>query len=334
MKRLTFTIIILLFILSPWLVFATTPPPTGTDPAEAENQQYQLIENIGLLSKGDTVTLAVYLQTAFRWGFGIITALSVMMLVLAGVEYSAIGVSEGLKSSAKKRIENVFTGLAILLTSFLLLNTINPKLTTFELTLPPIEFNSKSNEPDPGFVMGSGRGAAGEGERPSNTSESADENGMRQLFLGDPAVAPNTYGPNGIGINNPPCRGSVGTGCTSLAGMPMATMNRIKDVQSACTSWVETQRGTRDSSTMCRVMITGGTEPGHKSHGPGREAIDLRLGGALDNYVKVNSTSHFQYGGYPLYVVPSGSGVSTFWQEGDHWHVRTDGKLPNGTPVP
>jgi hypothetical protein len=72
-----------------------------------------------------------YLQSLYRIGIGLCFVLGVIMFTWAGIEY-IVSESMGGKSDAKARIKGALTGLAIALVSYILLNTINPKL--LELT--------------------------------------------------------------------------------------------------------------------------------------------------------------------------------------------------------
>jgi len=76
----------------------------------------------------------------------------------------------------------------------------------------------------------------------------------------------------GIEINNPnPCTGSQVNGCTTVAGLPTDLIIRaLTELKKEC---------------QCGLMITGGTEAGHRTHGPGKGIIDLKK-----NYLKPGET--------------------------------------------
>ncbi len=63
--------------------------------------------------------------------------LAVLLIVIGGFQYIT-SASEGGKGSAKERIENALIGLAILLGSYLILNTINPDLVNTQLIVQQI----------------------------------------------------------------------------------------------------------------------------------------------------------------------------------------------------
>jgi len=77
--------------------------------------------------KIDTSSFSSYLQAIYRIGIGACFMLGVIMFTWAGIEY-IVSESMNTKSDAKKRIAASLTGLAIALVSFILLQTINPKL--------------------------------------------------------------------------------------------------------------------------------------------------------------------------------------------------------------
>jgi len=63
---------------------------------------------------------------------------AVTQIVVGGFEYA---LSEAItnKQEAKDRISSALSGLLLALASFLILNTINPKLTSLQLTVPPLD---------------------------------------------------------------------------------------------------------------------------------------------------------------------------------------------------
>ncbi len=69
-----------------------------------------------------------------------------------------------------------------------------------------------------------------------------------------------------VSINKQPCTAAQMTEtkpkCTNVAGIPDGTIDFIKNLSSACG---------------CQVLISGGTEPGHKTHAANAPIFDLRL---------------------------------------------------------
>ena len=127
-----FNFILLGFNLLPILVFAAN---------------YQLLEPSIILDKGgqqpgtyagtgETYGLKEYLQTAYIVMFVLVITAVVFWLILGGLEYILSDIPM-VKSSGLKKLKNAFFGLVIALSSYLLLNLINPKLLEFNLKLTP-----------------------------------------------------------------------------------------------------------------------------------------------------------------------------------------------------
>jgi hypothetical protein len=79
------------------------------------------------IQKLNEFKLGDYINTFFQLALGILMVLSVIMIVVAGVQYMTVESIYG-KSDAKERIVSAITGLILGLGIFVILNTINPKL--------------------------------------------------------------------------------------------------------------------------------------------------------------------------------------------------------------
>lgn len=88
---------------------------------------------------GETVMqsdlLARYISAFYGWGLSIVGVISVLMLMAAGVIWLTSAGDSGKITNAKKMVEGSLLGGALLISSWFLLNTINPNLTK----LPAIE---------------------------------------------------------------------------------------------------------------------------------------------------------------------------------------------------
>lgn len=93
---------------------------------------YQLLEPLGSGQQSITDPIE-YIRQIYWYILGLTIALSVLMMVVGGVEYTLIWASESKKSEAKKRITDAIIGLIIGLGSYLILYTINPQLVSLEL---------------------------------------------------------------------------------------------------------------------------------------------------------------------------------------------------------
>jgi len=76
-----------------------------------------------------------YLAGSIKLLIAIGAAVSIFVGIIGGTQYVAAGISPDGKSNAKNQITNAFIGLALVISSYLILDSINPKLVQFDLTL-------------------------------------------------------------------------------------------------------------------------------------------------------------------------------------------------------
>ena len=100
----------------------------------------------------------------------------------------------------------------------------------------------------------------------------------------------------GIFINKDPCPNPQETNCTSVAGLPRNAIDFLKTLKQSCTAYIiptyavlgGTKKGSTPVKTNCLITVTGGTEKGHLTHGPGEPVVDLRINfpwlDAVSNY--------------------------------------------------
>lgn len=81
-----------------------------------------------------TTDIQTYIPGIFNLTIGIAGVLAVLMILIGGVEYITTDAIQG-KHDGKKRINNALLGLLLVLVSWILLRTINPKLTEFNLAI-------------------------------------------------------------------------------------------------------------------------------------------------------------------------------------------------------
>ncbi len=104
------------------------------------DRSYQLLAPIeGTQVPISNEGLTAYLQLIFKYAIGFAGIITVLSMVYAGIEYIGSGASLTSQADAKNRMKAAFIGLALALTSYVILNTINPELVNFELKLPPIQ---------------------------------------------------------------------------------------------------------------------------------------------------------------------------------------------------
>ena len=254
-------------------------------PAVSYANEYVLLAPLPFVEEG--VYLGGYLDGIFRLGIGIAVTLAVLMLVIQGLRYmtsSAIGSKE----DSKKWIGEVFGGLFLALASFLILETINPALVRFDLvnTIEEtvVEAERLAEELDRGIsstipdIYGDGNSAA----------EQAYRQQLAQI---------------NVFVNNNECPpGSNGQGCTNVADLPGRAKSGISNLASRING---------------ALVITGGTEPGHMTHGPGKPMVDFRLTENLNAYIRTNGTFVRETSIGNLYRINN----DYFLREATHWHV-------------
>ncbi len=103
-----------------------------------ETNEYKLLVGLPEMAADTAPGLGGYLQNMFRIGIGVAGVLAVLMITIGGDEYMTAEAISG-KSTAKSRINNAIFGLVLALSSFLLLNEIDPNLTTSSLKLENVE---------------------------------------------------------------------------------------------------------------------------------------------------------------------------------------------------
>ncbi|MBU2109718.1 hypothetical protein KKB71_02055, partial [Patescibacteria group bacterium] len=150
-------------------------------------------------------------------------------------------------SKGREMIEMALWGLLLAVSAWLLLNTINPDFVTGKFGIPPATIESKL---PPLPTMG--------GEW---VTKLADDTKTREYLK-------SYY----IFVNKGPCPNSYNdTNCTMLSDLPQNAVDGVIKIK-------------QDSKAA--ITITGGTEGGHKEHGPGKPVLDLRYNNDLLFYMR------------------------------------------------
>lgn len=107
------------------------PPecPTGMHycyPDESRQEAVDLAVSIGGLTS--TKDLGEYMSSAYTWLVGAMTTLAIVMIMIQGLRYSFGAVNASAISAAKTKIRSLVIGLVLLLSTVLILATINPQL--------------------------------------------------------------------------------------------------------------------------------------------------------------------------------------------------------------
>ena len=80
--------------------------------------------------------LPTYIVNIYRVGVGIVAILAVVVIMWGGLLWIMAGGNTGQIDNAKQWISGAVLGLFIALTSYVILNTINPQLTNLNITKP------------------------------------------------------------------------------------------------------------------------------------------------------------------------------------------------------
>ncbi len=112
-----------------------TPTPSTTSPTTSHNTSlnYKTLEDIPGF-KDTSADFPTYLKNLYLFAIWVIALSALFMLIVGGFLYLSSAGNNSLISTAKKTISYALMGLIIGLTSWLILNTINPDLTNISLT--------------------------------------------------------------------------------------------------------------------------------------------------------------------------------------------------------
>lgn len=89
--------------------------------------------NISFGGKQEFENIGEFIKFGYRYIFAIAGIVGVIMIIIAGVQWTLSGGSSDAISKAQKRIANAMIGLTILALSYSLLNFVNPALVNFRL---------------------------------------------------------------------------------------------------------------------------------------------------------------------------------------------------------
>ncbi len=241
-----------------------------------------------IATSGGTKGFADYLKIIFRLAIGVIGVVSVLMIVISGIEYMG-SETPFIKGQAKTRLTGAIVGLLIALTSVILLQTIDPTLINLTLGLPQatLQADIPQTAIDGKFCTKTVGG-------PYNANDQWPPTGVSLASL-----------PNSVKTNHPgkDCAYVGESNCTSIAGLQSDFIDVITSNCPDCKN----------------ITITGGTEcwlhggkTQNTNHRPNSPVIDLRFEANLDKYIKSGTKTRkgfYQKDG--IFYLP----------EPDHWHV-------------
>ncbi len=104
----------------------------------ATTASYCFLAPISSASSVDTTTgLEVYFNTLVKIFIGLLSVLAVVMTIVGGIQYM-LSETASEKGGGKSRILSAIFGLVLALASYMILNTINPKLVNIHIGFPPV----------------------------------------------------------------------------------------------------------------------------------------------------------------------------------------------------
>ncbi len=214
--------------------------------------QYTQLENIPG-AEGKNKSFPEYVTSIYNLGLWLVGISAMFMLSVGGFMYLTSAGNTSAAGSAKGVIKDALIGLVLGLFAWLILNTINPDLTT--LNVSGLQTGT-SVTPIPG------------GQAPSIPSV-----GASGQYTNSEAVA--VLQSAGISVTSSGnCSDQNNANCTSLEGIPKDAINKIIKLKQSCG---------------CSFNVTGGTEVGHASHGPGLPVMDVSQDQTLGNYLNNRS---------------------------------------------
>ncbi|MDO8561988.1 MAG: pilin [bacterium] len=245
--------------------------------------------------------LATYINTMFKVAISAGAIIAVIRLGIAGFKYMG-GDMWHTKEKAKEDIREVFFGLFLLLSIWIILAQINPNLLNLNIVFPKTAAIAPPSTPSvPSYAP----------------SVVPDEEGALNRILKDESSKRAILASAGIGINKGPCSQVFQTNCTDVGLLGASAITGLQQLKSACQS----------AQGNCPVTITGGTEwwlhSRNTTHGPNNSTVDLAKGRAMDTYIMNNGQHTYSYTfikGQKTDVYTLNGG--TYYSEDNaHWHV-------------
>src|SRR3989344_266458 len=121
---------------------------TGIAPVSSQETKYELLEPIPYVETEEGKTTASqYLSGIFSFVIGIAGVLAVLMIIYGGIKYMSTDAFTG-KDEAKGIIGGAIWGLVLTIGSWLILNTINPDLVNFNLSIDRQLIRGELNPPE------------------------------------------------------------------------------------------------------------------------------------------------------------------------------------------
>jgi len=242
-----------------------------------------LVPDSPLGAVANSLDLYSFLKTLYDWGVGIAVALSILFIIFGGIQYMTTDSIFG-KKGGKDRIVAALTGLLIALSSWLILNQINPGIFKNNLTLTglgnlnttPLESGTPTNTTIPVDNNGNSLDTTTNDGKLNSDSTWNSTGKTSTPVIGDESSIRNSLSQSGVTVNKNPCTYVGQTDCTNTVGFKKSTIDAINTISSGTGGFV----------------ITAGTESGHAagaySHGTGYK-FDIGQGSNSSNWDKIDT---------------------------------------------
>ena len=211
------------------------------------------------LSFSTNQPLSFYASTTFIWGVffvAIVTFAFVRFVLASGLRMQGTPTSI---SKSNEIFKTVTLGLLGVFSLFLILYTFNKDLLIGDVGLGELKVVG-------GGGASAGAGATGRYEAPTTptTPRETGSGSGYDAIKQDPIIRQQlkSLPSNGISVNKAVCSSPTQRGCTTVGGWPPSTFSMLTELRSNC-------KGS--------IQVTGGTEAGHSSHGPGLSPVDIAL---------------------------------------------------------
>lgn len=267
-------------------------------------------------------TLVNYLRTWFKFLIGIGGIIGVVRLVMVGFSIITSAGNVNAVSKIKEELTSIITALVLVAGSWAFLNTINPTLVNTNLIINPTVSTSTASQiklvdeigtEDKNVTAGvtskgvyyietttKGKKAIG----PYNSHIDC-ENDVKSLKVNnkipsDTQLSEICYDYSGFGVtaeelsgrntllegnvyvNKGSCPRDTATNCTRIEGLSFEALNSIVELSGNFQNQPKCTQGKIDDGNVCFVVVTGGTEAGHVSHGKTKPTVyDLKYNKAL-----------------------------------------------------
>lgn len=306
-------------------VLAVAPPNTTVEAPPLAPGEYKMLAPLPGLTEagGENTNIGTYVPAAVKLIIGLATALAVILIVIGGFEY-IMSASAITKSTGKERIVNALTGLLLVISSWVILNTLNPKLVNFSFTFE----NVGSNEAiDTTVATSTVQTPTPTPTTPTPTTAGDTLGGTSGgQAWGSDAGSRGQLTTAGITFNNnnTDCATIGQTGCTSVSMISPIVITDLQKLKTACD---------------CAITVTGGTEywlHGSRSaemasnttpHRPEGTVADLSLGTSVTDFLRKSGTKSTDYS---TCVIGQNNGPERYiYQDSIYVNETIDGNAPH-----